>query len=95
MTTLLNTLSLEQKKMAVWQQCRHAPGLDPTYWRVDEYGNRIWWLAYGRRDHDHGWEIDHRQPNALGGSSHLPNLRALHWRINAGLGGLLGALMKS
>lgn len=80
---------LEQKKIAAWQACRPIQGRLPTDYRVDAYGHIIRWTDHGKQT-EHGWEIDHAHPSALGGSDSLGNLRGLHWRQNRSLGGLLG-----
>ncbi len=82
----------ERKKIAAWTACRPLDGHSPADYRVDAYGNLILWAHYGSQG-DYGWEIDHAHPSALGGSDHLGNLRALHWRKNRQLGGLLGGAL--
>lgn len=67
-----------------------SPFLDPSVWRIDAHGNIVNFHEYGNRDSDYGWELDHwPTPKALGGADHPDNTRALHWRANAKLGGLL------
>lgn len=75
-------------KIAVWLDCEQV-GSDTFGYRRDAFGNLMLWSAYGQRS-GLGWEIDHIVPKALGGSDALFNLRALAWRANASLGGLLG-----
>lgn len=91
---MLNTLGFfylpdAQKKLAVWSKGRVIPGQDPSMWRYDDYGNFIQYSEYGNRNSPFGWEIDHRIPVANGGGDGLLNLRPLHWRKNASLGGQL------
>jgi len=38
--------------------------------------------AYGDRNNEFGWEIDHIVPKSRGGKSHIHNMRPLHWRNN-------------
>jgi hypothetical protein len=53
--------------------------------------NLLHFPSYGDRQSAHGWEIDHHPiPQALGGSDDIDNLRPLHCRSNAALGGLRG-----
>jgi hypothetical protein len=47
---------------------------------------------YGRLT-EHGWEIDHHLPSALGGRDQSANLRPLHWKNNRRRGALIGALL--
>jgi hypothetical protein len=81
----------EIRKRAAWEKASAVLGYDPATVRRDAYGWHIIWADYGNRDSAYGWEIDHTMPTALGGGDGLSNLRALHWRNNAGLGGRLGA----
>lgn len=67
----------QQDKIAAWTACRPLDGHSPTDYRVDAYGHIIRWADYGTQG-DHGWEIDHEIPSALGGSDHSTNLRAFH-----------------
>jgi hypothetical protein len=71
---------------------RVAPGYDPAVWRYDDYGHLIRFADYGDRQSAYGWEIDHIHATMLGGSDSLDNLRPLHCRQNASLGGMLGGL---
>ncbi|WP_287938830.1 HNH endonuclease signature motif containing protein [Sphingopyxis sp.] len=90
----------EGRKQRAWSRCRPA-----NLWqsaaagggnlRVDDYGNVIRWEDYGRFNSPYGWEIDHIQPSALGGSNHMNNLRALHCRANRSRGGQLGNALNS
>ena len=79
----------EQKKIAAWTVCQVVHGLPPQDWRMDAFGNLIKRSDYGVLS-EHGWEIDHAHPTALGGSDGHHNLRALHWKKNRELGGHVG-----
>jgi 5-methylcytosine-specific restriction endonuclease McrA len=82
-----------QKKLTAWNNAHIILGADPALIRRDDFGWIIHWIEYGNRDSEFGWEVDHRMPTALGGADISSNLRALNWRNNASLGGLLaGAL---
>lgn len=82
------------QRLAVWAKGGFIPGEDSRIWRRDSFGNRICWDRYGDRGSIHGWEIDHIHPKALGGTDEIDNLRPLHCKPNASLGGGLGALIK-
>lgn len=82
----------EDRKAAAWLKASVAHGHDPNHVRRDDYGWFIFWADYGDRDSAYGWEVDHIIPVSLGGTDHPDNLRALHWRVNCGLGGLLSGL---
>lgn len=77
------------RKRAAWNKAHPAIGYDPAIIREDDFGSLIAWVDYGDRKATLGWEIDHRRPTILGGGDGLSNLRALHWRNNASLGGQL------
>lgn len=95
MNSLFDFTQDHARKIAAWNRASVVPGYDPGHARKDAFGSWIVWSEYGNRDSQWGWEIDHRTPTALGGSDRLNNLRALHWRNNAGLGGVLGSLFRS
>jgi 5-methylcytosine-specific restriction endonuclease McrA len=69
------------------------PNFDRNVWRRDDFGNLIRRSDYGDRSSPYGWEIDHIHPRALFGSDDLSNLRPLHCRANATLGGMLGSML--
>ena len=81
----------ESRKRAVWSKGHKVLGFDPSIVRQDDKGYRIYYAEYGNRLSEYGWEIDHITPVALGGPDDISNLRPLHWRANARLGGLLGS----
>jgi hypothetical protein len=83
----------ELRKRAVWEKASIIPFHDPGEWRSDEYGQTIRYSAHGDRNSPWGWEIDHIWPSALGGLDGYANLRPLHFKMNASLGGVLGAYL--
>ena len=84
------TASVHRRKVAAWNKASFVVGW-PSDYRMDAFGNVMRWGDYGDRSSAYGWEIDHIVPVALGGGDGPENLRALHWRNNASLGGILGA----
>ena len=66
---------------AAWDHAAEMRGKDPEGWRRDELGNPMRYASYGTEG-EFGWEIDHRNPRAEGGTDHGRNLRALNWLAN-------------
>lgn len=90
----MGPLTLLHRAM-VWSKATPIAGVDDSFERLDAFGNRIRWDDYGDRNSRFGWEIDHITPEAVGGSDMLDNLRPLHFRANASLGGIVGALLST
>ncbi|HZH11777.1 MAG TPA: HNH endonuclease signature motif containing protein [Microvirga sp.] len=84
-----------RERRLIWGKGQAILGYDPSVWRRDAFGRTIRFSDYGDRDSRYGWEIDHIHPKALGGSDDLSNLRPLHCENNAGLGGILGSLLRT
>lgn len=83
-----------QKVLEVWRKGHISLVHDMNLWRRDDFGNMIYFHAYGDRSSEWGWEIDHIVADALGGSDQISNLRPLHWHSNATLGGLLAKALR-
>jgi hypothetical protein len=66
---------------SVWEKADEIRGRNAEVWRRDEEGNIIRHGSYGTVG-EYGWEIDHRNPVAKGGTDNPRNLRALHWEEN-------------
>ena len=66
----------------VWSRGQTVQNYDPRIWRYDFYGALIRYADYGNTNSDHGWEIDHIRPVALGGGDELANLEPLQWQNN-------------
>jgi hypothetical protein len=69
-----------EKDEGVWQKGSAVPGLDPSLWRRDDYGELIYRHDCGNRHSPYGWEVDRIDP---WGSEVMDNLRPLNWVDNA------------
>lgn len=67
-----------ERKLGVWAKGRIIPGWDPAEWRSDCYGGVMHFSEYGQTT-EHGWEIDHIDPN---GADSIWNLQPLNWLNN-------------
>lgn len=74
--------SSDTRKFAeeLWQQLDHLgnAGFDPSKFRVDPYGNVVYWNA--DPSSPLAWDIDHWFPSSRGGRTRLPNLRIVQWQ---------------
>lgn len=73
----------EEKIKRVWEKATPMGNNDPDKWRQDQCEAWIYRAAYGDRNSEYGWEIDHIDPN--GGDS-FENLRPLQWKNNLSKG---------
>jgi len=71
--------SEDEKIQQVWEKGKVVSDNDPNIYRQDDCGAWISKAAYGKRDSQYGWEIDHINPN---GGDDLSNLRPLQWQNN-------------
>ena len=74
-------MTIAGKKDVVWNKAKRISGKDPSKYRVDPYGNEMYYDSYGT-DTAKGWEIDHIKPTARGGSDATVNLQALNTKVN-------------
>jgi hypothetical protein len=65
----------------VWEKGSSVPGLDPSLWRRDDYGELIYRYDFGNRDSLYGWEVDHIDPWHPEPEA-MDNLRPLNWVDN-------------
>ena len=63
----------------VWNKGQKIPDKNPNDVRNDACGAEIHRDAHGDTKSDHGWEIDHKDPN---GGDELSNLQPLQWENN-------------
>ncbi len=85
--TVLNESFSNALVLSVWRKGSIVPGVDPTASRKDSCGAWIDWNQYGvTTENGTGWEIDHINPVANGGSDDLLNLQPLQWQNNRAKG---------
>jgi hypothetical protein len=91
---LANALRSADEKRIAWERAYEIPGQDKNVLRRDFEGMTIRWAEYGQKS-DHGWEIDHITPIAIGGTDTFGNIRARHYRTNRAAGAILGNALAS
>ena len=72
----------EPTKTPVWAKGREIPRYDKSVWRHDICGAVMKYSEHGNTNSEHGWEIDHIHPTALGGKTTWENLQPLNWKNN-------------
>ncbi|KAJ7517096.1 hypothetical protein O6H91_21G010600 [Diphasiastrum complanatum] len=67
---------------SLWLQLDHLgnAGFDPGLFRVDKYGNVLYWHADPASPL--AWEVDHWFPHSRGGKTVARNLRIVQWQVN-------------
>ncbi len=74
-------MATKKQKEAAWDKAKTIRGKNSDTWRRDSEGNKIRQGSYGTHG-EFGWDVDHIQPKAKGGSDDPSNLQALQWEEN-------------
>ena len=72
---------LPKNKELVWKKAKVIENKDPNMWRIDPCGAYINWREFNKKT-KYAWNVDHILPKAKGGSDHIFNLCAMHWKNN-------------
>ena len=72
----------ESTIQAVWRKGEPIEDYSADEWRRDQCGHPIKYDDHGNTNSEHGWEVDHIVPAALGGTDDLANLQPLYWKTN-------------
>lgn len=78
-------MATKRQKEHAWENAKPIRGKNPDSWRRDAAGNVIRHGSYGTKG-EYGWEVDHKNPRSKGGTEHLRNVQALHWKANRSKG---------
>ncbi|MBN1184985.1 MAG: HNH endonuclease [Bacteroidales bacterium] len=76
----------EDTKIRVWNKGTIIPDFSADVWRRDRCLHAMRYSDHGNRNSEFGWEIDHINPVANGGSDDLSNLQPLYWEHNTNKG---------
>ena len=74
-------MATKKNKEATWSKAQKIKGKNPDVYRKDVQGNIMYKSSYGKNS-KFGWEIDHKNPKANGGTNHPKNLQALNSKAN-------------
>ncbi len=69
----------------IWDKGKPILGKNPDLYRADIYGNTMYRHSYGLYS-PMGWNVDHSNPQAKGGSNNLRNLQPMNSRANCSKG---------
>jgi hypothetical protein len=75
----------ETRLRQIWEKGAIVRGKDPNLYRMDIFGNLMYWHSYGL-DTPMGWSVDHSKPVSKGGTHHLNNLQPMQTTANKSKG---------
>ena len=74
-------MATKSQKETAWNNAKPIKGKNPDVYRKDPYGNTMYKPSYGKQS-NMGWEVDHKNPVAKGGTDSPRNLQAVQWEEN-------------
>ena len=78
-------MTTRREILSVWKKSLPIRGANSGSYRKDAYGNTIRFASYGTHG-EYGWQVDHKNPLANGGSESMRNKQPLHWKENLSKG---------
>ena len=72
---------MTSKKNKAWDKAKKVRGKNPETWRKDGHGNTLRYGSYSTQG-KFGWELDHKNPKARGGTDSPRNIQALNTKEN-------------
>ena len=65
----------------IWEKGTPVRGKNPNLYRKDVNGDTMYKSSYCKTS-PMGWEVDHKNPKANGGSDSMRNLQPMQWKGN-------------
>lgn len=65
----------------IWEKGSPVKGKNPELYRRDVNGDMMYKPSYGKTS-EMGWEVDHKNPKANGGTDSMRNYQPMNWKGN-------------